>query len=405
MRILFLSNLFPPDSEGGLELSAYEAATGLAARGYDVEVLTTRSRGGARRAEVASFPVHRLLEYGFHASHYGYDPRSIPTRIRDLLVNERVGKQNVRIVEAFVAQHQFDVVSIWGVAGVSCAVALPLAEHGVPVVWNAGDFFLRDRLRPHLLNRVLFAFFCRRWMRIERSVDPKRILVNSDYTRNGFIARGFPAERMAITYRGVPLELLSAPREMRDSPPTIAMACRLTQQKGVEVALRGLAEIRRRDPNLGVRLLIAGVGEPAYVRGLEDLARSLGIAEAVSLLGYKSHFEVISLMRRASIVLGATLSREYFGRVNVEAMACGTPLLVSATENVREFGESGVHLLTYPPGDAPGLAEGALRILRDPGLAEHLAAHAKRRVAERFLQERIVEQMEGHLLDAVRAAA
>src|SRR5262249_17608036 len=61
MRLLVLSNLFPPEAEGGLELSCFEACLGLQQRGHRVEVITQKERLGRPHAE--PLPVHRILDF------------------------------------------------------------------------------------------------------------------------------------------------------------------------------------------------------------------------------------------------------------------------------------------------------------------------------------------------------
>jgi D-inositol-3-phosphate glycosyltransferase len=164
------------------------------------------------------------------------------------------------------------------------------------------------------------------------------------------------------------------------------------------VAVRALPHIP------GPELHIAGVGERAYVESLKSLIRDLGVEDRVKLLGFLPKQEVLGRMREASIVLSASLIEEYFGRVNIEAMACGTPLLASDTENLREIGKEGEHLLVYRQSAPLDMAARANRILQEPGLAERLVESAYQHVQATFSQERIGEQIENYLLGVVAGA-
>lgn len=402
MRLLVLSNLLPPEAEGGLELSCFEACLGLHRRGHDVQVVTQRRRGDTAVAD--PFPVHRILEFSFPASHYGRDPRALPRLARDTIVGARVARRNEDLVARLAQRERVDVVAVWGFSGIGAGVALPFVARGVPVVWCVGDYYLRDVLRPPLARRLAGTLLAPRWQRIEAGLRPQRILVNSEFTRRGYLARGIDPAVLHVVHRGIASGVIDAPAEPRDVPPTVFMPSRITPRKGVDVAVRALAALRRRAPDLAVRLDVAGTGEPQHVRALEELVTTLGLGGHVRLLGLLDHAEILSRMRRASAVVGASLVEEYFGRVNVEAMACRVPLIVSATDNVREIGDDEVHLLAYPPGDAAALAERLQRVLTDPALADRLVRAAHQHVGECFRQESIVERIERHLQEAIAAA-
>lgn len=396
MRILLISNYFPPETEGGLEWSAYEAAMGLHARGHHIEVLTTQPKDQPIAEEVAPFPVHRLLRYSFPAQYYGHRLRTVPRRIHDALEGAKVGKANLAIAKGFASKHAFDVVTTWGFSGISCAVTLPFSTAGMPIVWHVGDLNLREKLYPHRFNRVLHGLTDPRWSRIERCVKRDHVLANSQFTRRLYLRRGFKPEQVSVIYRGVSEDLLSQPPAEKAKPPVILMACRVTVQKGVEVAVRAMPFIEEAE------LHIAGLGEPEYLEHLKRLIHQTGVENRVKLLGFQPRWEVLRHMQEASIVLSGSLIEEYFGRVNIEAMACRTPLLASNTENVREIGVNGEHLLVYRQHDPEDLAEKANKILLNPSLVDDLVRQAYQHVRTKFSQEHIAQQIETYLLGAVK---
>jgi glycogen(starch) synthase len=69
--------------------------------------------------------------------------------------------------------------------------------------------------------------------------------------------------------------------------------------------------------------------------------------------------------------------------VALEAMAAGTPLVVSDTGGLREIVVDGVSGLRFPPGDAPALADAVVRVLEDGGLADRLRRDARSALASR----------------------
>ncbi|MFT4745076.1 MAG: glycosyltransferase involved in cell wall biosynthesis, partial [Nitriliruptoraceae bacterium] len=74
---------------------------------------------------------------------------------------------------------------------------------------------------------------------------------------------------------------------------------------------------------------------------------------------------------------------EPFGLVAVEAMACGTPVVVGDTGGLREIVQGG-HGLSFTPQDAAHLTQVLAGVLTDPALAADLVARGRRRIAARY---------------------
>lgn len=393
MRILLISSFFPPETLGGLEQSAYEAALGLHRKGHDVEVLSCEWRK-PNQMEIAPFPVHRIYQYSNPAQYYGHRLRTLPRRFQDAASNVRVGKVNLSRTRDFLAGKHFDVCAVWAFSGISPAVTLAASEAGIPVVWHVGDFNLRERMHPHWVNVVIHGLTSVSWMKHERSIDVSHVLANSKFTQDSYIERGFPPESVEVIYRGMDASLVQDAPSARAKPPVIYMACRVTVQKGVEIAIKALNLLRKMNGTEDVELHIAGIGEKDYVESVERLIASLDLVGKARLLGQIPRSEALQSMRTASIVLSASLHEEYFGRVNIEAMAAASPLLASDTDNVKEIGEDGKELLMYRQFSPDDLAEKAYRLLTEPGLAELLVANGTKRVRAAFTQSVIDDEIE-----------
>jgi rhamnosyl/mannosyltransferase len=82
---------------------------------------------------------------------------------------------------------------------------------------------------------------------------------------------------------------------------------------------------------------------------------------------------------------------ESFGIAQLEAMACGKPVVSSdLPTGVRFVNQHGVTGLLCPPGDSAALADALNRLLGDPALLARFGEAARRRVAEQFTVERMV---------------
>jgi len=137
------------------------------------------------------------------------------------------------------------------------------------------------------------------------------------------------------------------------------------------------------------RLLLVGTGpdRPA----IERLVIELGLSDHVNFLGAMN--DVSGVLAIADLFLMAS-EQESFGLAALEAMSCGTPVIVPRVGGLPELVEEGQTGFLFPLGDVEALSERALEVLREEDLWRHLADHARRRAVEHFGRERIVPEYE-----------
>ncbi|MGH7676701.1 MAG: glycosyltransferase family 4 protein, partial [Gemmatimonadales bacterium] len=311
MRILLVNwNDRENPHAGGAEVHLHEIFGRLAAWGHGIDLVSSGWPGGATRAQLDGMTVHRIGgRHSFALRARGLVRRLLAGARYDVVV-EDVNKLPLylptltRLPFCAVVPHLF--------GGTAFAEASwPVAT----VVW------LAERAVPRLYRRAAFHAI-------------------SDSTRDDLVARGVRPERITVIYPGVDAAYFAPdPGTPRAGPPTFLYVGRLKRYKGVEIALRALAAVRVRGPD--VELEIAGKGEDR--RRLEALAATLGVAPAVRFLGFVTDEEKRRRMRRAWAVVFPS-PKEGWGISNVEAAACGTPALASDSPGLREsvrHGESG----------------------------------------------------------------
>jgi glycosyltransferase involved in cell wall biosynthesis len=167
-------------------------------------------------------------------------------------------------------------------------------------------------------------------------------------------------------------------------------------RKSMFELVRAVPLVRARVP--GMRFLIAGSPEDGGPE-LQDLARRLGVGDAVEFLGRVGTAEKVRLMQTCQIYLQPTRF-EGFGMALAEAMSCGAPVVTSPGGSVKEVvGECGV----YVDGTSPeSIAEGVVALAGDPGRRRELSAAGRRRVQKRFPLDRRYEAM-AEVVDSVLA--
>jgi glycosyltransferase involved in cell wall biosynthesis len=199
-----------------------------------------------------------------------------------------------------------------------------------------------------------------------------RVVTISDSLRRFTVERvGVPAAKVETIHYG----LDEPPAAWGENPPdsvpdgaTVPLSTsRLTRQKGVDVAVRALAEL----PSETVLVVL---GEGPERRSLETLARSLGVEARLFLPGRVP--DVAAWLRRASVYVQPA-RWEGFGLAVLEAMLCSLPVVATNVSSLPELVGDGDTGVLVPPDDPAALARGVARALAEPQLGDAGRARAR----------------------------
>src|SRR5581483_10754460 len=126
-------------------------------------------------------------------------------------------------------------------------------------------------------------------------------------------------------------------------------------------------------------------GEETYAEELPALAAHLGVTERARFLGFRD--DVPALLRAADAVVHSSVYPEPFGRVVVEGMLAGRPVIAAASGGVTEIVTDGETGLLVAPGDPGALARAIARLIDDPAAASAMAARGRARARDAFSVE------------------
>jgi glycosyltransferase involved in cell wall biosynthesis len=121
-------------------------------------------------------------------------------------------------------------------------------------------------------------------------------------------------------------------------------------------------------PNIAIEVVGSGDDEPR----LRQRAIELGVASQVRFAGYVPTARKVEILRRSWAVVCPSL-KEGWGLTNIEANACGTPVVCADVPGLRDSARDGESALLYPYGDIAALAERLKRLISDKDLRERLA--------------------------------
>lgn len=219
----------------------------------------------------------------------------------------------------------------------------------------------------------------------------------SESTAADLVARGVPRDQVRVVYPGIASEHYTPDPGRRAPVPTFAYLGRLKRYKGVDLVLRAFARVRHPE----ARLEIAGAGD--YRPALERLGDELALGGRVRFLGRVSEAEKLDLLRRAWALAFAS-PKEGWGITNLEAAACGTPVVASDSPGIRESVRPGETGFLVPHGDADAMAARLDQLAGDPGLVARMGA-AGRAFAAGFTWERAAAETAAHLETVVAGGA
>jgi L-malate glycosyltransferase len=250
---------------------------------------------------------------------------------------------------------------------------------GPPVVVH-----VRDRLPEGRVGRLTLALLTR-WA--------AAVVGNSEYTLDGVPAGGralraavpSPVDLARFDPEGVDRARSRARLGIEPGAPVLGVVGQLTPWKAQDDAIRILARVRESVP--GAVLLVAGTAKfvsqetrfdnPTFVAGLHSLSAELGLDGAVRFLGEVG--DVPELLGALDVLLVPSWA-EPFGRVVIEGMAMGVPVIATSEGGPAEIVEDGVDGVLLPPRAPERWAHEVRRLLGEPDRAGALAERARERV-------------------------
>ncbi len=202
---------------------------------------------------------------------------------------------------------------------------------------------------------------------------------------------GVPHGKLRLIPRGVDLDEFRWTERSRTAPaaPVIGMVGRLTPIKGHPLFLKAMARVVRVYPEARIRI-VGDAPKASYKEELLALTRSLGLTRSVEFLG--TRYDIPKLLSDMDVLAVPSVGEEAFGRVAIEAGACGVPVVATRMGGLVDIIEHEKDGLLVPPDDPRLLAEAILRLLKDPALAGSLAATFRAKVTREYNLDRMFEK-------------
>jgi glycosyltransferase involved in cell wall biosynthesis len=260
------------------------------------------------------------------------------------------------------------------------------------VVGALASIFSRRPLVYHLRDILSPDHFSRTNRRIAVTLANRfasLVITNSKATQIAFIEAGGRAELTEVVYNGFEPDNYNIQEanshQVRqqlglDRQFVVGHFSRLSPWKGQHILLEALAEC----PTDVTALLVGDAlfGEQDYVQYLHEQVAELGLEKRVRFLGFRS--DIVPLMKACDLVAHTSTSPEPFGRVIIEAMLCGRPVVAAAAGGVVELVENGKTGWLFSPGNSQQLAQIISTCRNQPSQAATIAHQAQIQATQRF---------------------
>ncbi|MCJ7577395.1 MAG: glycosyltransferase family 4 protein [candidate division Zixibacteria bacterium] len=195
-----------------------------------------------------------------------------------------------------------------------------------------------------------------------------KFMVISESTKEDLVKRKIPKDDIFVIKCGIDQALYRVdPQIKKDTSPTVIYLGRLKKYKSIDHLISGFYLILDKIPE--ARLTIVGDGD--YKGDLMAFARKLGLGNRVEFTGYVDKYEKVKRLQKAWVAVYPSL-KEGWGLTNIEANACGTPVIASNVPGLKDSVIGGKTGLLFEYGNVQELSRCMIRILSDREYRENL---------------------------------
>jgi glycosyltransferase involved in cell wall biosynthesis len=320
----------PTSCRGGQEIVLFDICRGLAQRGHTISLVYMKE--GNLLEQYQKFCRHVIKanlftiyppQYSFHfLGDLWHLNSNITVKENSILLSNQY--QDTFFARALALSKNIPLV---------CYLHLP-PSHQI-LVGNTEIKNVKQLLRESYI----------RWQWQTGLKGVKQFIAVSHQTKWDWVKKGYPKDRIEVVHNGINLEISPSPNNFStqrkewnilENTRVISYVGRLDPEKGLETLIKAFAILLKSSSK--TKLLIAGKplnkGEE-YQQSLEQLTVDLGIENYVSFLGHITNTS--SLYQVSDVTVLPSLWSEPFGRVIVESMACGTPVVASHVGGIPEI--------------------------------------------------------------------
>ena len=376
MKILTVSNYYPPHFIGGYEIACKDTMDFLKSQGHEVLVLTSDFHKNNATADDALREL-RLINY------------STTSRLKKY----RDEYYNYKKVSKLIKKMQPDLIYFWSLRGLGVELIKAADEQNIPKVYEIGDFwmygYMQGGLRRKLQNLLPF-------------ITPKRLDISPAICVSEWVAKEMKELYHSNTTHVYP-NATTVPKEIAPETEQIRFifSGRIDEEKGLDLAITALSKFARKYPKSPFTFDIYGDGDKKYINKCKELATP--IDSSVHFKG-KVHSKE-EMYAGATVLLMPTRMREPFGLVIIEAMAHGCIVLATDAYGPAEIVDKGDNGLLFNMEDKNDLLCKIEQLYFNQELRRKLRDNAYEHVTKNYSITKVKPKVETLLKKIARVAS
>ncbi|UKO97959.1 glycosyltransferase family 4 protein [Nostoc sp. UHCC 0870] len=260
------------------------------------------------------------------------------------------------------------------------------------VVGAIASFVTRRPLVYHLHDILSLEHFSKTNLRVAINLANRfasLVIANSQASQKAFVQAGGKPELTTVVYNGFdPKTYQTCDEDIQklrqqlglENKFVVGHFSRLSPWKGQHILIEAIAKC----PPQVTAILVGDAlfGEQDYVQQLHQQIAQLGLENRVKFLGFRA--DIPQLMAACDLVTHTSTAPEPFGRVIVEAMLCGTPVIAAKAGGAMELVEHGVNGFLVTPGESQELAEVINTCVQETEITATIASQARNIASQRF---------------------
>lgn len=351
---------------------AYNLCLNLARRGHHVQIFTPSEEGKDYVDTYKGIVIHR----------YGSFLRYRSEHVSPKILYEPL-KYDIDVV------HIHSGISISLIAGFRYAMK---KKRPLVITWH-GDS-IREYGRYSGFIPGVAAYLYKKYLADKILSHADVIISPSKYYIDGSRFLGKYRDKIVVIPNGINLEEFDIPYSKEECKSKLGLNGKnmvlfmgsLYPLKGPHILLKAISKVIKERTD--TMFVFAGRGD---VNKYKKLSEEIGVQKYVRFTGYVS--EEKPFYYRAADVFVLPSYEEIFGIVNLESMACGTPIVASKIGGIPDIVRDGENGLLVPPRDSKALADAIIYLMENKDIREKMGKNGKKK-AKDYSWERIAEETE-----------
>lgn len=432
MNILILNNLFPPHVVSPQDLRVEVVANALKARGHQIRVVTSKHGVGREFSEQS---VDRRLRLN------GVYDHPAVTEFGEL---KQLEIHNNAVLLKAIEEFEPDIIYVWSLSGLGKSVMLQVAQSGIPYAFDVADRWITNDLANdpwlvwwnrqgvgvgHKLKRFLASITGQRaglrkkapttvykGKRIVRGLfetdETRKATLNAKYAvcfprlyfcsaslHDATVRSGFNVDHGDVIPQGIPADLFTGEISSEDTAPSkFVMVTQINDGCGADTVMEALALVREQGADC--TLDIFGAGDSDCMARLRNIVLTRRLPVEFKPLSNPAR-QLPEIYRNHDAFVYASIYDEGWVSAPLEAMACGTPTIVSDILSHQGFFTANHNCQIFSSGDAEQLAEQMLYYHQNAEWRAGIAANAQAEVGAQFDVKRMVDSISTFLEQSV----